>query len=227
MATLPDPANVTWTVDPNQLVSNQITGLLSSNNPYITGARAQGTQQAAGRGFLNGTMAAGAAENAAVQGALPIASQDAGTFAHAAQSNAEGASQREIGQRNNSASITVAGIGAGASMYGDDKRAKTSADALAQAAEQYNANWQQDQTRNDWQGQRDARMEGYATQNAVTGSILGTLMSDPSYWADGAGSTGMANFYNKNFSDIFGEGTKYTPTEHVTNGVIPIPTYSP
>ena len=154
----------TWNVDPSHTVANTITGLLASNNPYITNARAQGTQGAASRGFLNGTMAAGAAENAAVGAALPIAAQDAATYAHAGEVNATNATQQDIERQRAQASLGVAGIGAAAQRYGDDSRYHTSQNALTQQGNEYNANWQHDQAVRGWNVQDINRAEQYATR---------------------------------------------------------------
>lgn len=60
---------------------------MSSENPYIQGARARGMQTAASRGQLNGLMAAGVAENAADQAGIPIASADAQEYANVGNAN--------------------------------------------------------------------------------------------------------------------------------------------
>ena len=60
-----------------ELTSDRLTGLLSSDNPYMKQAKTAGTQMAAQRGLLNSSMAAGASQGAAIQAAAPIAQQDA------------------------------------------------------------------------------------------------------------------------------------------------------
>jgi len=84
-----DPANigaytpytaVTGTVAPEATVEGRLAGLLSQNNPYIDRARTEAAQLANRRGMLNTSMAAGAAEGAAIDRALPIAQQDARAF---------------------------------------------------------------------------------------------------------------------------------------------------
>ena len=61
-------------------VAGQMTGLLSSDSPYLNLARTGAKLEANRRGLLNSSMAAGAGEAAAISAALPIASQDASTF---------------------------------------------------------------------------------------------------------------------------------------------------
>lgn len=68
------------TVNPNSLVANQLSGLLGSNSPYMEQARLSGMNTAASRGLLNSSMAAGSAQQAAIQAGLPIAQQDASTY---------------------------------------------------------------------------------------------------------------------------------------------------
>ena len=64
-------------------VQGQLTSLLDTDSPYIQQARMQGERQAAGRGMLNTSMASGAAQAEATKAALPIATQDAQTYAQA------------------------------------------------------------------------------------------------------------------------------------------------
>lgn len=71
---------VTGEVGPEMTVEGRLGGLLSQNNAYIQRARTEGEQFANRRGLLNSSMAAGAAEGAAIDRALPIAQQDASAF---------------------------------------------------------------------------------------------------------------------------------------------------
>lgn len=71
---------VLGTVSPEATVEGRLGGLLSQNNPYIERARTEAAQLANRRGMLNTSMAAGAAEGAAIDRALPIAQQDAKAY---------------------------------------------------------------------------------------------------------------------------------------------------
>jgi predicted NBD/HSP70 family sugar kinase len=71
------PAPVLGSVDAKSTVAGQIRELLSSGNPYVEQARQRSREAASSRGLLNSTMAVQAGEEAAIAGALPIASQDA------------------------------------------------------------------------------------------------------------------------------------------------------
>lgn len=77
----------TRTPQESELVENRLTNLLSRDNPYIGNARIRAEEMANSRGLLNSSMAAGAAERSAIEAGLPIASQDANTFATAASEN--------------------------------------------------------------------------------------------------------------------------------------------
>jgi len=61
-------------------VAGQLNTLLKSDSPYIQLAQTKAKEQAAGRGLLNSSMAAGAGQRAAIESALPIAQQDAETY---------------------------------------------------------------------------------------------------------------------------------------------------
>ena len=58
-------------------VSGRLTTLLDSKSPYLDRARYRGRQAANRRGLANSSIAAGAAETAAIDAALPIATGDA------------------------------------------------------------------------------------------------------------------------------------------------------
>ena len=68
-----DPATAT--------VSSQLDKLLSQDSSYISRARKEAEAKAASTGMLSSSMAAGAAEGAAIDRALPIAQADASTYA--------------------------------------------------------------------------------------------------------------------------------------------------
>jgi hypothetical protein len=76
-----DGTAVTGTVNDDSVVQNRMTGLLGENSKYLQLARNNAMMQANSRGLLNSSIAAGAGENAAIQNALPIAQQDAKTYA--------------------------------------------------------------------------------------------------------------------------------------------------
>ena len=83
-AQVTEVADVTRTVQPEETVAYQLDQILQSNNPIIQRARTAGLQFANQRGLLNSSIAAQASQQAAIDAALPIAQQDARTFAEAA-----------------------------------------------------------------------------------------------------------------------------------------------
>lgn len=76
-----------WNVTPEQTSQGQLKGILESGSPLMTQAKTQGLQTANQRGLLNSSIAAGAAEGAMIERATPFATQDASTYAAAAQAN--------------------------------------------------------------------------------------------------------------------------------------------
>lgn len=60
----------------NRTVEQRLNGLLAGDSDYIKMARAAGLKTANARGLLNSSMAAGAAQGAAIERALPIAQAD-------------------------------------------------------------------------------------------------------------------------------------------------------
>lgn len=64
-------------------VAGQLDVLLSDESDYIKLARERAKQEAAGRGMLSSSAAMGAAQTAAIEAAMPIATQDASTYAQA------------------------------------------------------------------------------------------------------------------------------------------------
>lgn len=74
-------------VTPNELVQNQLQGLLSQNSAYMNNARLRGMETAARRGLGNSSIAAGASQRSALEAALPIASADAEVYRTANEGN--------------------------------------------------------------------------------------------------------------------------------------------
>lgn len=86
-------------------VAGQLNTLLAADSPYIQQAEQKAQEQSASRGLLNSTLAAQAGRTAAIQSALPIAQQDAKTWA-----TAQGAQQQaEYGQETIKTEAIVSG----------------------------------------------------------------------------------------------------------------------
>jgi len=95
-ATTMTPANVASTPTPTpntarqitapETVSGQMNALLAEDSPYMQSAKATALAQANSRGLINSSLAVGAGQKAAIDSAMPIATQDATVNANAGQS---------------------------------------------------------------------------------------------------------------------------------------------
>lgn len=90
-----------WKVDPNQTVVNQFASITDPNSPLMQQARTRALQEMNGRGLTNSSMSQTAADSAMYDAAMPIARQDASTYADAAKTNAGFQTQWNINQANN------------------------------------------------------------------------------------------------------------------------------
>lgn len=113
------------TVNPNSLVANQLTGLLDQNSPYMQQARLSGMNTANSRGLLNSSMAAGSAQQAAIQAGLPIASQDAATYGTQDLENQKYLNAILQQKMSDATSRYGSDNAAGASMYATDVGARS------------------------------------------------------------------------------------------------------
>jgi hypothetical protein len=78
------------TVDKStETVQGQLQNLFDEGNPLLVQARNRATAAAAGRGMQNSSLSAGAAQLAQMNAALPIAQQDAATYAQRSMQNAQ------------------------------------------------------------------------------------------------------------------------------------------
>jgi len=115
-----DPGNAAMqTVDPTTMtVGGQLTGLLASDSPYIKQAIAQSQAQAASRGLLNSSMAAGSGVNAAIASALPIAQGNAQEYASVSAANQQAQNQLVGENLAYEGQVDAAGAMAGAQEFG-------------------------------------------------------------------------------------------------------------
>lgn len=77
-----------WDVAGNQTVQGQLDSILSKDSKLNQLAASDAMGQANKRGLINTNLAVESAQNAMIRNALPVAQQDAQTFATAGQSNA-------------------------------------------------------------------------------------------------------------------------------------------
>jgi len=85
-----------WTPDANQLVTGQVDQIISADSPLMQRAGVRADQQMNKRGLMNSSMAVGAGQAAVMDAALPMAQQNAQTYANAGQFNATQAGQFEL-----------------------------------------------------------------------------------------------------------------------------------
>jgi hypothetical protein len=97
----PEPTEqATRFISPEATVANQLTTLLASDSPLIRQAETRSEEEAQRMGLLSSSLAVGAGRRAAIQAALPIAQQDAETFARSGLLTQEGAQRlSEIGRQ--------------------------------------------------------------------------------------------------------------------------------
>lgn len=72
---------VATTVDKPQTVQGQIADITTSNSPLMQQAERRANERMVGKGLLNSSLAVGAGQSALYDAALPIAQQDAQTYA--------------------------------------------------------------------------------------------------------------------------------------------------
>lgn len=106
-----------WDVTPNQTVEGRIASIINPNNPIIQQAEAQAVDNMNSRGLANSSLATTAADAAAYQAAIPIAQQDAGTYAKAAGYNSDIQNQATMQGRQLSNQMAIAKLNAQTQTY--------------------------------------------------------------------------------------------------------------
>lgn len=86
------------TVGNEQTVRGQLKNVLNSNSPLMQQAATMGASYSNKRGLLNSSIGASAAQDAMIRNAMPVATQDAGTFYDASKTNS--ANQLQAGMFN-------------------------------------------------------------------------------------------------------------------------------
>lgn len=123
-----------FSVTPQSTVAGQLNDLVRQDSPLLQQARTRADQASNQRGLLNSSVAEGAAQNAVISQALPIAQADAQTNATAATNttNAENAAKYATTQAQNTASLQASQLGTNVNLANAD--AQTKADATSAAA---------------------------------------------------------------------------------------------
>ena len=127
-----------WNVDAPQTVQSQIAKIIEANSPLMARAEARSRAQMNERGLTNTSMAIGAGQSALYDAAMPIAQQDAGTYARSGEFNASAtntASQFSAAQRQQAdlANQQSANAAAEFSAGSTNRAAEVNAAALNQA----------------------------------------------------------------------------------------------
>jgi hypothetical protein len=110
-----DTSKANWQVDPNTMtVQSQMKNVMDPNSQLMQQAQTQGLEYANGRGLINSSIGQSAVQDSMLKAALPIAQQDAATYAKSASENAG---------LNTSIANTI--TGSNTSMYGTDVGSNT------------------------------------------------------------------------------------------------------
>lgn len=112
-----------WNVTTPQTVAGQVNSLTDPNSPLIQQARAQALQGMNARGIVNSSLAQTAADAAAYQTALPIATADAATYSKAAGYNVDQANQATALGKQLDSQWRQAQLSADTTRYGTDVNA--------------------------------------------------------------------------------------------------------
>jgi hypothetical protein len=132
-----DPSQVS-VEKPTQTVQGQLQGILDTNSPLMQQAARRANQAMNARGLLNSSIGVGAAQDAVISSALPIAQQDSQTYHDVAVRNfdAQNAAKGFEAQASNQASLANAQLGTDVSKQNaqqSNEAAARTADAANQA----------------------------------------------------------------------------------------------
>lgn len=211
----------TRTVQPDELASTQITKLTDKSNPYIQGARARGQRFMASRGMQNSSLGGAASEQAAIDAALPIASQDASAYEKAGAQNYDNVVRQQVAadEAFANASAAAASGAAAAQAAGIERdwrerqleleRERMNRDYQDRADErQWRTNesnadrgFRRDESRQDreFQGQESDRR----FRQTVGSGLIDNMISNPEYFRDPEGSAGAFEFWMSQLNRIF------------------------
>lgn len=199
----------TRTIDPNtETVAGQYGNLLKGSNPLVQRAIQKGKTMAQMRGSNgNDSLFAGASEDALAENLLPVAGADAAAYNQVGAQNQDALNQQNLQQMSNTTSKIVANIGAGASKYGSDKSLEADKLRLEENRRQFDQGMERDAANRlqdrSWNLADQETARKAAGRQAVAQQVLGTIFSDPSYWRDPQGASGMMRFFTEDFSNIW------------------------
>jgi hypothetical protein len=100
----------TRNVTGNELVQNQMQGLMNRGGAYMQNAARRGLETANRRGLLNSSIAAGSAERSSLEAAMPIAQADAQTYGRTQSENMGALNQGLMQERDIMNQQTMEGL---------------------------------------------------------------------------------------------------------------------
>lgn len=121
-------------VGQQELVGTQLQGLLESQSPYMQQALLAGQRQAASRGALSSSLAAGASQAAAIQAAFPIAAADAQTYSRVASENVAAINNTNLAKLQSTTQMATTIMNASAAMAQAQLSAQTQLESTAMQA---------------------------------------------------------------------------------------------
>ena len=216
-----------------ETTAGQLNTLLRGDNPILQRAARKGASLAQLRGSTgNDSIFASAAQDAMAENLIPVAGADAQAYERAATTNQGALNESSITDRNNSTSRANAQAAASASRYASDRGLEGDMARLRSSENQFNitqGNWErqfaQDQRafeennrryENDNRIREQERQQNRAWEtadrdtatraagrNQIFSQVTGAIFSDPTYWRDPAGASGMVNFFTNNFSTLW------------------------
>jgi hypothetical protein len=216
---MPNGGFRTRDVDPNELSSNQLNQITDENGAYIQRARNAGLAQANSRGLLNSSMAAGAAQGAAIDAAMPLAMQQAGAYTNVNDGNMDAENTyllregdwrnaRDLNRANNTTSLSIAGMDNDERQRQFDEGTRRYDQEYGEGLRRYDEDYRREQETQD-------RTNTMNRNNFIQSGIFNTVFSNPSIWRDPEAAMGFANYYGTNFGglwdSIFGGSTPVAP----------------
>lgn len=105
-----DERAYTRNVQGNELVQQQMQGLMNRGGAYMQNAARRGLETANRRGLLNSSIAAGASERSALEAAMPIAAADAATYSRAQTENLDALNRGLMQERDIMNAQTLEGM---------------------------------------------------------------------------------------------------------------------
>ena len=147
-----------WEVAKNQTVQSQLEQIIAADSPLMQQARMRALQAANARGLLNSSMAVSAGESALYDAAMPIAQQDASTYADAGRFNADA---QNTFSRDNNAFVRDAFMADFNLVANEWAKKQDQVRELDKLTYQQKLNLERDAIQNGFTSARDAVLNGY------------------------------------------------------------------